>query len=75
MEALNTKNQEQINRWLKYWAVYGVLQVFEGFADHSLGFLPLFHFIKVCPFGWQLLSFNLDCTFLGTVCVVDALSH
>ena len=47
MEAMNTKNQADMNRWLKYWAVYGFLQVAEPLADGVVGFLPMYHIFKV----------------------------
>ena len=48
MDAMNMKDQSDMNRWLKYWAVYGFLQVMEPLTDGILGFLPMYHILKVC---------------------------
>ena len=47
MEAMTAKKQNDMNRWLKYWAVYAILQVVEVFVDNFFGFLPLYHVAKV----------------------------
>jgi len=47
METMNTKDQADMNHWLKYWAVYGFLQVAEPLADGVVGFLPMYRIFKV----------------------------
>ena len=56
LNAMNKKKQDQMNHWLKYWAVYGFLQAVETFFDHFFGFLPLYHLIKVIPISCLLRS-------------------
>lgn len=40
-------DEQQVNRWLKFWSVYGFLRTFEGAFDALIGFVPFYQVAKV----------------------------
>ncbi|KAL1811906.1 hypothetical protein ACET3Z_021971 [Daucus carota] len=58
-KAIETKDQNEQQRWLVYWAAYGSFSVAETFADKLISWFPLYHHMKLAFLIWlQLPSVN-----------------
>ncbi|GAV76788.1 TB2_DP1_HVA22 domain-containing protein [Cephalotus follicularis] len=57
--AIETKDQNEQQKWLLYWAVYGSFSVAEVYADKILSWFPLYYHVKFAFLVWlQLPSTN-----------------
>ncbi|KAI3828012.1 hypothetical protein L1987_02102 [Smallanthus sonchifolius] len=54
-KALETKNQNEQQKWLLYWAVYGSFSVGEIFADKFISWFPLYYHMKLAFLVWLQL--------------------
>ncbi|KAL8096984.1 HVA22-like protein k [Apium graveolens] len=58
-KAIETKDQNEQQRWLVYWAAYGSFTVAESFADKLISWFPLYYHMKLAFLIWlQLPSVN-----------------
>ncbi|KAK1418204.1 hypothetical protein QVD17_27347 [Tagetes erecta] len=54
-KAIETKNQNEQQKWLLYWAVYGSFSVGEIFADKFISWFPLYYHMKLAFLVWLQL--------------------
>lgn len=52
IKALKKMDEQQVNRWLKFWSVYGFLRTFEGAFDALIGFVPFYQVAKFVLIIW-----------------------
>ncbi|OMO73778.1 hypothetical protein CCACVL1_17148 [Corchorus capsularis] len=58
-KAIENKDQDEQQKWLLYWTVYGSFSVAEVFADKILSWFPLYYHAKFAFLVWlQLPSAN-----------------
>lgn len=58
-KAIETKDRNEQQRWLVYWAAYGSFSVAEIFADKFISWFPLYYHMKFAFLVWlQLPSVN-----------------
>ncbi|KAH9696003.1 putative pentatricopeptide repeat-containing protein [Citrus sinensis] len=58
-KAIESKDENEKQKWLVYWAVYGSFSIAEMFADKILCWFPLYHHVKFAFLVWlQLPSTN-----------------
>merc|ERR1712168_672135 len=53
------ENQNQ-EKWLTYWVVYGVFNIVEFFSDILLSWFPLYFFIKTAFLIWCMAPIKLN---------------
>ncbi|KAL8209609.1 hypothetical protein R6Q57_006341 [Mikania cordata] len=67
-KAIETKNQNEQQKWLLYWAVYGSFSVGEIFADKFISWFPLYYHMKLAFLVWlQLPTTNVSNSLLKLV--------
>lgn len=54
-KAIERNDQDQQQKWLVYWAVYGSFSVVEVFADKILSWFPLYYHMKFAFLVWLQL--------------------
>ncbi|KAJ9560975.1 hypothetical protein OSB04_006135 [Centaurea solstitialis] len=54
-KAIETKNRDEEQKWLLYWAAYGSFSVAEVFADKIIYWFPLYHHMKFAFLVWLQL--------------------
>nr|XP_043629120.1 HVA22-like protein k [Erigeron canadensis] len=54
-KAIETKDQNEQQKWLLYWAVYGSFSVGEIFADKFISWFPLYYHMKLAFLVWLQL--------------------
>ncbi|KAI3702490.1 hypothetical protein L6452_28228 [Arctium lappa] len=54
-KAIETKDQNEQQKWLLYWAVYGSFSVAEIFADKLISWFPLYYHMKFAFLVWLQL--------------------
>lgn len=54
-KAIETKNQNEQQRWLVYWAAYGSFTVAEVFTDKLVSWFPLYYQMKFAFLVWLQL--------------------
>ncbi|KAI7736908.1 hypothetical protein M8C21_032339 [Ambrosia artemisiifolia] len=54
-KAIETKDQNEQQKWLLYWAVYGSFSVVEVFADKLISWSPLYYHMKLAFLIWLQL--------------------
>ncbi|KAK9074039.1 hypothetical protein SSX86_006634 [Deinandra increscens subsp. villosa] len=54
-KAVETKDQNEQQKWLLYWAVYGSFSVGEIFADKFISWFPLYYHMKLAFLVWLQL--------------------
>lgn len=54
-KAIETKNQNEQQRWLIYWAAYGSFTVAEVFTDKLISWFPLYYHMKFAFLVWLQL--------------------
>ncbi|XP_028093693.1 HVA22-like protein k isoform X3 [Camellia sinensis] len=58
-KAIESKNQNEQQRWLLYWAAYGSFSIAEIFTDKFISWFPLYYHVKFAFLVWlQLPSVN-----------------
>ncbi|MFS7920757.1 hypothetical protein Hanom_Chr03g00228511 [Helianthus anomalus] len=54
-KAIETKDPNEQQKWLLYWAVYGSFSVVEVFADKFISWSPLYYHMKLAFLVWLQL--------------------
>ncbi|XP_076919899.1 HVA22-like protein k [Bidens hawaiensis] len=54
-KAIETRDQNEQQKWLLYWAVYGSFSVVEIFADKLISWSPLYYHLKLAFLVWLQL--------------------
>ncbi|KAF7126866.1 hypothetical protein RHSIM_Rhsim11G0174000 [Rhododendron simsii] len=54
-KALESRNQDEQQRWLLYWAAYGSFSIAEVFTDKFLSWFPLYYHMKLAFLVWLQL--------------------
>uniref|UniRef100_A0A5B7BMN4 HVA22-like protein n=1 Tax=Davidia involucrata TaxID=16924 RepID=A0A5B7BMN4_DAVIN len=54
-KAIESKDQNEQQRWLLYWAAYGSFSIVEVFADKVLSWFPLYYHAKFAFLVWLQL--------------------
>ncbi|XP_059647706.1 HVA22-like protein k [Cornus florida] len=54
-KAIETKDQNEQQRWLVYWAAYGSFSIAEMFADKLISWIPLYYHMKFAFLVWLQL--------------------
>lgn len=54
-KAIESKNKEDQDQWLIYWAVYGSFSIVEVFSDKLLSWFPLYYHVKLAFLIWLQL--------------------
>ncbi|XP_042508754.1 HVA22-like protein k [Macadamia integrifolia] len=54
-KAIENKDQNEQQRWLLYWAVYGSFSLAEVFADKVLSWVPMYYHMKFAFLVWLQL--------------------
>ncbi|XP_043714210.1 HVA22-like protein k [Telopea speciosissima] len=54
-KAIEKKDQNEQQRWLLYWAVYGSFSLAEVFADKVISWIPMYYHMKFAFLVWLQL--------------------
>jgi receptor expression-enhancing protein 5/6 len=54
-KAIETKDQNEQQRWLLYWAAYGSFSIAEVFTDKLISWFPLYYHMKFAFLVWLQL--------------------
>ncbi|XP_028077249.1 HVA22-like protein k isoform X2 [Camellia sinensis] len=54
-KAIETKNQNEQQRWLIYWAAFGSFSIAEVFTDKIISWFPLYYHMKFAFLVWLQL--------------------
>ncbi|KAH9313946.1 hypothetical protein KI387_022573, partial [Taxus chinensis] len=54
-KAIESKNKEDQDQWLIYWAVYGSFSIVEVFSDKLISWFPLYYHVKLAFLIWLQL--------------------
>ncbi|KAJ3674848.1 hypothetical protein LUZ60_005464 [Juncus effusus] len=57
-KAIEKKDQNEQEKWLVYWAVYGSFSVAEIFSDKILAWVPFYYHVKLAFLVWLQLPPN-----------------
>ncbi|KAK4877555.1 hypothetical protein RN001_010061 [Aquatica leii] len=65
-KALNQHNENDIEKWLSYWIVFGLFTSTTAFTDVTLCWFPLYYELKVVFVKWLLSPTSNGALFLYT---------
>ncbi|GAB4848876.1 HVA22-like protein k [Ancistrocladus abbreviatus] len=51
-KAIERKDQNEQEKWLRYWAVYGSFTLVEVFSDKLLSWVPMYYHLKFAFLVW-----------------------
>ncbi|PSS29416.1 HVA22-like protein, partial [Actinidia chinensis var. chinensis] len=54
-KAIETRNENEQQRWLTYWAAYGTFTIAEVFTDKFISWFPLYYHMKFAFLVWLQL--------------------
>lgn len=55
VKAIETRNQQDQQKWLLYWTVYGSFSIVEIYSDKLLSWFPSYYYVKLAFLIWLQL--------------------